>query len=227
MTASFYCHKMLLIFSFVLFYSIQVRSTSVLSCNFEDGTMCEMQNSLWFDPERPVHNFTLTTGENVPDKSLAPMTDHTYNTSSGHFAYWHQPLGSPHTDRDGCLSIPIFELHEHLCFNFAYYIKSMNSIRNGTVLTVSIKGCYSSTLWVIRTDDTLGWKTDRIQLLDLTCNVTIWFNIMADIKNSVSVALDDITIDTCPRYTTTTISGYSPSLAINIYLLMIILIIIL
>ncbi|CAF1026127.1 unnamed protein product [Adineta steineri] len=180
--------------------------------------MCEMQNGVWFDPTPPLYNFSIATGQNVPDKELAPTVDHTYNSSSGHFAYWHRPSHALHTDVDGRLSIPIFELTKHMCLNFAYYVKSSESTRNTTFLAVAIKGCYTATLWVMHADDTQGWNTAEIQLLDLTCNVTIRFDVWPDIFNAVSVALDDIVIDICPRYETTTTSistGHSPRLRIS------------
>ncbi|UJR24606.1 hypothetical protein I4U23_005981 [Adineta vaga] len=217
---------MLLISIFILFSSIQGHVTLDFSCNFEDETMCAMQNSIWFDPQLPLHNFTIVTGENVPDKALAPTTDHTYNTSSGHYAYWHQPLNSLHTDMDGCLSTPIFELQKQSCLTFAYYIKSLNNVRNGTLLFIRIKEIHQSTLWSVRTDDTLGWQTDEVPLISHSGNVTIWFTIMADLGNSVSVALDDINVDICARYRTTTTpipTGYSTRLVINTFLLIIVL----
>ncbi|CAF1631772.1 unnamed protein product [Adineta ricciae] len=206
---------MLLISILALFSFIQVHAEPPFACDFEDGTMCEMENGLWFDPQRPVHNFSLTSGELVPDKEIAPSKDHTYNTSSGHFAYWHQPFDSPHTNMDGCLSTPIFELTEHMCLTFAYYIKSVKVDRNGTVLSIYIKGCGFRPLWAVRTDDTLGWQTDEIPLVGYKCNVTIWFNIMANLKNSVSVALDDISVDICARYRTTTTPQPTPSRSIR------------
>lgn len=214
---------MLLVPILILFFATQLHGISAFACDFENDTMCGMQNGAWFDPKLPLYNFTIETGENVPDKELAPATDHTYNSSTGHFVYWHRPINATHTDMDGYLSTPMFELHEHMCLNFAYYVKSSNeSITNGTYLIVHLKGCYTTTLWVMHTDDTLGWKTAQIQLNDLTCNITISFDVSPNMLDAVSVALDDISVDICPRYKTTTTpvpSGHSARLTTNIYLL--------
>jgi hypothetical protein len=212
-------HRVLIL---ILLSSLQVDGIPLFACDFENDTLCEMQNGVWWDLELPLYNFTIVTGENAPDKELSPNRDHTYNSSSGHFAYWHRPSIAQHTSMDGRLSTPIFELRDHMCLNFAYYVKSSRSISNRTYLSASIRGCYRTTLWVVHTDDTLGWQTAQIQLSDLTCNVTIWFDVSPDIFNAVSVALDDIVVDICPRYITTTNPvpySHSARFATNIYLL--------
>ncbi len=110
-----------------------------------------------------------------------------------------------------------------MCLNFAYYVKSSTeSIRNGTYLTIYFKECHRNTLWVMNTDDTLDWETAQVQFLDGQCNYTLSFHVSPNIFDAVSVALDDISVDICPRYTTTTTpvpSGHSARLAANIYLL--------
>jgi hypothetical protein len=203
---------MLFVLTLVLLSSYQVNGIPAFACNFENENSCQMQNGVWFNPELPLYNFTIVTGETVLNKELAPSIDHTYNSSFGHFFYWYRPSNAAHTSMDGLVSIPTFEQRDHMCLNFAYYIKSSQSINNESFLGVHIKGCYQTTLWVVRTDDTDGWKTDQVQLLDLTCNVTIWFDVWPSISSAVSVALDDLLIDICPRYITTTASisaGYS------------------
>jgi hypothetical protein len=208
---------MLLVFILILSPFLQVHGIAVFACDFEKKTMCEMQNGVWFDPNLPLYNFTISTAENVPDKELAPTTDHTYNSSAGHFL--HRPLNAPHTGMHGRVSIPMFQQHEHMCLNFAYYVKSSASINNGTYLTVYIRGCYGTALWSMNTDDTLGWKTAETQLLDLRCNVTIRFDVMPGISNAVSVALDDVIVDICSRYRTTPVpTDHSTQLATNICL---------
>jgi hypothetical protein len=184
--------------------SVQVYGIPVFSCNFENETWCGMQNGAWYDPELPLYNFTIVTGQTVPDKDLAPATDYTYNSSSGHFLYWHRPSNAIHTSMDGRVSTPMFEQREHMCLNFAYYVKSSQSVSNGTYLMVYLKGCYSITLWAMHTDDTQGWETAVVPLLDETCNVTIRFDVSPYIFSAVSVALDDIVVDICARYITTT-----------------------
>lgn len=214
---------MLLLFVVVLFSPLRIYAVPAFTCNFEDGTMCEMQNGVWFDPELPLYNFSTVTGESAPDRELAPSTDHTLNSSSGHFLYWHHPTHTIHTRIDGRVSTPIFEQREHMCLNFAYYINSSDEIRkNGTYLTASVKGCYRTSLWVVNTDSTQGWTTAEVQLLDYTCNITIWFDVSGDIVNAVVVALDDISVDICSRYLTTTTGvpvGHSARLSANICLL--------
>ena len=91
---------MLLVPILILFFVIQVRGIAPFACDFENDTMCGMQNGTWFDPRLPLYNFTVVTGENVPDKELAPVADHTHNSSSGHFLYWHRPMNASHTDMD-------------------------------------------------------------------------------------------------------------------------------
>ena len=170
----------------------------------------------------PLYNFSIFTGLTVPNKELAPSVDHTTNSSSAGFAYWHRPTDGEHTARDGRLSTPIFELREHMCLSFAYFIKSSASVSNGTYLVADLKGCYATNLWVLDRDDTLGWQTAEIQLLDLTCNITIGFTVSSAIANAVSVVLDDVVVDTCPRFVTTTSSApfsNSSKFTFNSYLL--------
>jgi hypothetical protein len=225
-----YCRAMFLVVIFILFSSLQVHGIPAFACDFENGTICEMQNGVWLNPELPLYNFTIVTGKSAPAEELAPATDHTYNSSLGHYLFWHRLSDAPHTDMDGCVSTPIFEQRQHMCLNFAYYIKSSESINNGTYLTVYIKGCYTRTLWSMHTDDTQGWKTAEIQLLDYMCNITISFDVSPDIFNVVTVALDDIIVDICPRYLTTTTpipTGHSSTLATNVDLLVFLFIILL
>lgn len=221
---------MFFLLTIILFSSLQVHGSPMFACDFEDGTMCDMKNGIWYDPQIPLYNFTVATGENVPDKELAPATDHTHNSSSGHYLYWHRPARSAHTSMDGRVSLPIFEQHKHLCLRFAYYINSSEVTKNNTMLVIYLKGCYTATLWGLHADDTQGWQTDEIQLNDVSCNVTISFDAWPDIYNAVSVALDDIVVDTCSRYLTTTTaipSGQPAQFAINVGLSVFLLIILL
>ena len=191
---------------FLLTFVSHATSDPAFACTFENDDWCGMQNGAWYDPVPPLYNFSIFTGLTVPDKELAPSVDHTTNSSSGGFVYWHRPANGGHTARDGRLSTPIFELREHLCLSFAYFIRSSASVNNGTYLVVDLKGCYATNLWVLNRDDTQGWQTDTIQLLDLTCNITIGFALSSSVADAVSVALDDVVVDTCPRYITTTAS---------------------
>jgi len=225
------CAMFLVVVSLLLF--LQARGTPIYACDFENGDMCDMQNGIWLTPELPVYNFTIMTGENasVVD-DLAPTTDHTYNSSSGHYIHWHRlSRHAPHTDMDGCISLPVLEPPEHMCLYFAYYIKSEEVRENITQIAVHSKKCSGSrgALWVLNADDTQGWQTAEVPIMDSDCNVTLWIIAWPDISNIMTVALDDFSVDICSRYVTTTTSpspiGYASSLTTNVELIFVLFVI--
>jgi len=55
------------------------------SCNFDKLTMCDKESG------RPyimsTHNFTVVTGDTVPNQELDPVRDHTSDSRFGRFIY--------------------------------------------------------------------------------------------------------------------------------------------
>ncbi|CAF0746456.1 unnamed protein product [Adineta ricciae] len=57
---------------------------------YNSPSKCGMTNNDPFFP--PTANFTVVTGETLPNKELGPNRDHTTNSTTGGFLYWVQRL---------------------------------------------------------------------------------------------------------------------------------------
>ncbi|CAF4349964.1 unnamed protein product [Rotaria sp. Silwood2] len=93
------------------------------SCNFDNQTMCDMTNGDQFT--KPTFNFTVMTGDTIPDRSLGPTRDHTSNSSSGGFIYWNRQL--PFIPGDNGVVEPSKTIQQNtgMCVRFAYYVKML------------------------------------------------------------------------------------------------------
>ena len=175
-----------------------------LSCDFDDLTMCDMTNG---DAHSiPTYNFTVLTGDTIPNNTLAPLRDHTTNSTSGGFLYWNRTY--PFSGRDYGVINPSKSMEQNtgMCVKFAYYVKSEASGKNGTKLTLSTGGCSGAWLWSIGLDDSDGWQTVIIPLEVTACDVTFYFNVVQSEVAEVAVAFDDIEIDQCSTVIPTTTS---------------------
>ncbi|CAF3948902.1 unnamed protein product [Adineta steineri] len=187
---------------------------SILSfvCNFDDLTICNMANTDDFKP--PSFNFTVVTGDTVPNKELGPNRDHTNNSSSGGFVYWNQQL--PFTSSDTGFIRPEKRIEQNfgMCIRFAYYVKSSAMNKNGTTLLLRAGGCYGKEMWTNSLDDSLGWQVVMIPVEKYACMERFYFRVTQTVPVAVSVAFDDIEIAQCPSFdptTTTTISTSIPT----------------
>jgi hypothetical protein len=178
------------------------------SCNFDNESMCDMIND--DSLSTPTYNFTLFTGDTVPNKALGPTRDHTTNSTTGGFLYWNQHKPYTPTDFGRVCTSETIEQNTGMCIQFAYYVKSAATNKNRTHLSLSTGGCYAALLWYKSLDDSQGWQLLIIPVLNYACTETYYFNVNQGILAAVSVAFDDIQIDQCasliPTTTTTTTS---------------------
>jgi hypothetical protein len=103
--------------------------------------MCDMANDGGvLDP--PTFNFTVFTGDTVPNRELGPTRDHTTNSTSGSFVYWDREL--PFTTSDFGRVYPLTRIDQNfgMCIKFAYYVKSLAINKNATTLSIPTGGCY-------------------------------------------------------------------------------------
>ncbi|CAF1334078.1 unnamed protein product [Rotaria sp. Silwood1] len=174
------------------------------SCNFDNLTMCEMENGDRFT--RPTHNFTIVTGDTVPNRKLGPTRDHTSNSSTGGFIYWNRQLPFTPTDLGYIHPPKPIAVDLSMCIRFAYYIKSSIYNKNDTTLAVTVGGCLGSTLWYIYTDDSQGWQVIILPVPKVVCMESFYFTVYQKLPVEVSVALDDIAIEHCNTLSPTTTS---------------------
>ncbi|CAF3905109.1 unnamed protein product [Rotaria sordida] len=176
------------------------------SCNFDNQTMCDMENGDRFTT--PKFNFTLMTGDTIPNRNLGPTRDHTSNSSSGGFLYWNRQLPFIPGDNGMITTSKSIEQNTGMCIRFAYYVKSLAVNKNATNLMLSTGGCYGATRWYVSMDDSQGWQVVKVPVLQFACAETFYFSVSQDEPIEVSVAFDDIEIAQCssfnPSTTTTT-----------------------
>ncbi|CAF3813716.1 unnamed protein product [Adineta steineri] len=188
------------------------------SCNFDNLTMCDMTNGDRISPP-PTFNFTVMTGETIPNRELGPTRDHTSNSTTGGFLYWNQQL--PFTSKDVGRVHPSTTIEQNfgMCIKFAYYVKSLAVNKNGTQVSISAGGCYGAYLWMQALDDSQGWQTVIIPVLKFACGETFYFDVYQSLPIAVSVAFDDIEIDQCsyliPTTTTSTTTTTTTSTTIT------------
>jgi hypothetical protein len=182
------------------------------SCNFDNASTCGLVNGNSFST--PTYNFTLVTGDTVPNRQLGPTRDHTNNASSGGFIHWNQQL--PFTSKDTGVVNPVKPIQQNLgmCIRFAYYVKSLGTSRNGTHLSLATAGCYATYLWTKSMDDSEGWQVVTIPVLGYPCAETLSPSVVQVEPVPVSVAFDDIEIAQCSTFdppTTSTITTSTTS----------------
>jgi hypothetical protein len=168
------------------------------SCTFDNMNMCDMANGDRFT--KPTYNFTVLTGDTIPNKNLGPTRDHTNNSSSGGFLYWNRQL--PFSARDFGEVRPSTTIEQNLgmCVRFAYYVKSLAVNKNVTTLSISAGGCYGTSLWYQSLDDSQGWQIVVVPVAEFACAETFYFSVSQREPIPVSVAFDDIEIDQCSSF---------------------------
>jgi hypothetical protein len=165
-----------------------------------------MINGDRFSP--PTYNFSVFTGETVPNKQLGPTRDHTTNSTTGGFIYWNQHAPYTSTDVGRVSNSKDVEQNTGMCVKFAYYVKSAAKNKNGTRVTLSVGGCLAKQLWSQLLDDSQGWQVVIVPVPNVACGETYYFDVNQGVLAAVSVAFDDIEVDQCttliPTTTTTT-----------------------
>jgi hypothetical protein len=174
------------------------------SCDFDNLTMCDMINGYASSP--PTFNFTVFTGDTVPNKKLGPFRDHTTNSTSGGFLYWDQHLPFTTTDFGRVYPSKTIEQNTGMCVKFAYYVKSEIVNKNGTIVGVSFGGGYGGPLWSQSLDDSQGWQIVIVPVSEFASAETFYFDVNQREPIDVSVAFDDIEIDQCSSLIPTTTS---------------------
>jgi hypothetical protein len=175
------------------------------ACDFDNLTMCDMVNGNQFFT--PTFNFSVTTGENVPNPELGPTRDHTSNSSSGDFLYWQRELPFVPRDAGQISSSKRIEQNLGMCIRFAYFVNSSAMNKNGTTLTLSAGGCYGANLWMRSMDRSEDWQVVTVPVRAFACAETFYFGVTQQEPVPVSVAFDDIDIAQCSSFdppTTTT-----------------------
>ncbi len=152
----------------------------------------------------PTFNFTVFTGDTVPNRELGPTRDHTNNSTSGGFLYWNRELPFTSTDFGRVYPSTTIEQNLGMCVKFAYYVKSLAVNKNGTTLGISTGGCYGASLWYHSLDDSQGWQTVIVPVKNSACAETFYFGVNQRQPIPVAVAFDDIEIDQCSSISPTT-----------------------
>ena len=89
------------------------------------------------DENVSTFNFTVLTGNTIPDQELGPSRDHTNNSTSGGFLYWNQYLPLNASDRGRVYLLKTIEQNNGMCIKFAYYVKSKLVNSSTTVIRLS------------------------------------------------------------------------------------------
>ncbi|CAF1401590.1 unnamed protein product [Adineta steineri] len=183
------------------------------SCNFDNLTMCEMQNGDRYI--KATYNFSVVTGDTVPNRELGPIRDHTSNSSTGGFIYWNQQLPFIRGDSGVVCPLNLVEINLGMCVRFAYYVKSLAENKNGTVVSLWTGLCDSRSLWARSLDDSQGWQMVVVPVPNIVCQGTFYFYAHQLLTIPVSVAFDDIEIGSCdilsPTTTTSTTTTVTTS----------------
>ncbi|CAF3648471.1 unnamed protein product [Rotaria sp. Silwood1] len=164
--------------------------------------MCGMMNAA--RSSKTVFNFTLSTGNTIPDKNLGPTRDHTTNSTSGGFLYWDRHLPLTSTDYGTIYTSTVVVENFNLCVKFAYYVKSTAINKNGTTIILFSSYSISRIIWFRSLDDSQGWQTAIAPVNDYLYDKTFSFYVNQTQSVPVSVAFDDIEIDQCTTLTPTT-----------------------
>jgi len=181
--------------------------TSLLSfsCNFDNSTMCDMINRE--ASSTSAFNFTVLTGETIPNKNLGPIRDHTSTSTSGGFLYWNRDLPFTAIDSGEVITSRSIEINTGMCLKLAYYVNSTAVNKNGTTISINVAGCHSGLFWSLSLDDSQGWQTLIVPTSGPACPEKFYFGASQTVQIPVSVAFDDIEIDQCsfiiPTTTTT------------------------
>ncbi len=186
------------IFFVILLHPHRGAGAPMYKCDFEDCTMCEMNNQ-----QNVSVNFTITTSDQTMsvDKKLGPSMDYTLQKPSGHFLSWYSPSKETHVANDGLIMTPSINIMPNSCLRFAYFINSSKTLDTLTTLVVGVFYCgQTSNLWEIETGNTLGWQMVEQQLTTKQqCSSTTQFFIFvsSNTTQGVSVAFDNIVVDIC------------------------------
>ncbi|CAF1689145.1 unnamed protein product [Adineta ricciae] len=148
---------------------------------------------------KTVFNFTLSTGETIPNKNLGPIRDHTTNSTSGGFLYWNRQLPLTSTDSGSISTTTAVSENFNLCIKFAYYVKSTLINQNATNILLLGSG-FPQVKWSRSLDDSQGWQIAVVRVDDYLYDKTFSLYVNQTQSVSVSVAFDDIDMDQCSQW---------------------------
>ena len=164
--------------------------------------MCEMAN----DQTSSTLNFTVLTGDTIPDQELGPIRDHTNNSTFGGFLYWDQQLSVNISDKGRAYLSKTIEKNSGMCIRFAYYVKSKLVNKNTTIIRLSSDESSGTGLWYQSLADSEGWQIALIPLGNVATAVRFYFDVYRLESILTSIAFDDIEIDQCSSFEPTTTS---------------------
>ncbi|CAF0839606.1 unnamed protein product [Didymodactylos carnosus] len=183
-------------------------SVLVFECYFSNSFFrCEMEND-----EFNSYNFSVHTGETIPDKEMGPLVDHTSGTSSGSFIYWDfdPKILTNRINIHDIIQTLAVELNSGMCLRFSFYLKTSIIDDRSAEITLSVSGdsqCFENILWSRTFSGTnsssRGWETVNLALAPIVCTSKFQFHINQSQETprpiSVSFALDDILINQCSK----------------------------
>lgn len=183
-----------------------------LSCNFdESSSICDLVNG--YMAIEPTFNFTIHTGNTIPNKELGPTRDYTKNSSSGGFFYWNRQ--SEFSEEDiGVFSISkLIEQNTDMCIKFAYFVKSSKNDNTEKMLLLQTSSRIWEPLWTIMVNDSHGWQLVIIRLQDFAYAQSFYFAVGEVGLSEVSIAFDDIQFEQCILINTTNSSTINPEIS--------------
>ncbi|UJR32684.1 hypothetical protein I4U23_020143 [Adineta vaga] len=184
-------------------FSEMTSSPSLLSfsCNFDQSMQCEMENG--YLGVINSFNFTIFTGDTIPDRQLGPKNDYTTNSSSGGFYYWNRQSNLSADDFATFSSLKTIERNADMCIKFAYFVKPLVVDGNETILTLDGLKCSRENVWTKSVVDSQGWQLISIHLENYVCAEQFYFSVFVETAKKVAVAFDDIRFAQCSLINTT------------------------
>ncbi|CAF0792384.1 unnamed protein product [Adineta ricciae] len=165
------------------------------SCNFDEPSQCEMANG--FPNVHTEFNFTIFTGNTVPDRELGPIHDYTSNSPSGGFYYWNRQTNLSADDFGMFSPLRTIERNTDMCVRFAYYVKPSVVDEHETALMLDALECAKGNVWLKPVIDSQGWQFVVIRLQDYSCAEKFYFSVVVETTRKVAVAFDDIQFEQC------------------------------
>ena len=159
------------------------------TCDFEHNNLCSWKNDQSYYPWRVTDSDTLI--ENKLISKFAPKTDHTINTSRGHFAYLSHEEDDTNLLRISVLSLDYSEVEGSdgsLCLTLWYHMRTADDVQLN--VTVSAPNDSYQTITTRRHDQ--GYQWNKLQVESLV-KKGYQLRISALAKLGI-VAIDDISL---------------------------------
>lgn len=179
------------------------KSLLSFSCNFDGPSICDIINGQ--SMIIPPFNFTIFTGNTIPNRELGPIYDYTSKSSSGGFFYWNRQTDLSHGDFGIFGPSKPIEQNTGMCIKFAYYVNSSKYEKNEITVLLRAASCAFENIWSLTINDSQGWQLIIIPLQDYACTEIFYFGVIQEELSKVSVAFDDIRFEQCSLINTTNI----------------------